>query len=373
MSEDGTVFTLNITNNLPGVPSTLTEFTFTDGCGEPVGGEPTDVLVTSDQTSVTITFSESQSNHDCTVAYSVVLPDGSSQTYTQEIGGTPEERLARAKAVFIDGSLTNYTDYLAGRVSRPDGGNVDPGNFVMNAVEGEVADAATEDDVSAAYSGQQVQDLLNRLASVEDALPGEPTTGLTSIMNAYSFSGTVTTTVGNVMSTQISFVIDLGDDNVAAVAALGFGAENQGNGRLATTTRLIKELSNGDWRGVDNGDGADGDVSYLSGIDTCPTEPVLGWLPTASTETAVDGLIPASQDAPVRCIMITITDNGVYDADTLDASGDPVVARRDGFISDPIVGVVDSPDIRLAHASGGGGGGLPGKVKIKVLLGGAVR
>ena len=100
-------------------------------------------------------------------------------------------------------------------------------------------------------------------------------------------------------------------------------------------------------------------MKYLSRSDDCSTPyPPSGdlgpiWASTESTDTTVDGLIPATQDAPVQCVLITITDGGLYDADvTMDASEGVV-----GTISDPIVGVMNSPDIKLAHGSSGGGGG----------------
>ena len=238
----GTGASLVITNNLPGVDTVITAgFTAID-LEEPTAGcsvAPGDPVVDGNQ--VTVTFSESQADNDCTVTFTVTLPDGSSYSYDQVVGtsGTPAEQLARAQANFIRISLENYTDYLPEKVIRPDGGLVAPGNFAVAAVEARVAMAMTRDEVPAALTGQEVQDQLVDTGAATGSSADDQTgvgTTTTPLTSAYSFSGMVT----DVESTQISFVIDLGD------------------APLTTTTRLVKQLRDGNWRGVDNSVGADG-------------------------------------------------------------------------------------------------------------------
>ncbi len=146
------------------------------------------------------------------------------------------------------------------------------------------------------------------------------------LTDAYSFSGSL----DNLGVTEASFVIDLGSS------------------QLTSPARLAKQIRTGveQWRGVDNGSG--GSVSYSTNRYLLPPSPCLpanaesGWLDTDNGY----GLLPASSTTPIRCIRITIADNGVYDVD----GADPELF---GFISDSIVGVADSPDIVLAHAPQG--------------------
>ena len=334
---DGTVATLNVINNLPGVLSSITtEFTACDA--------GTSVVTDNDDGSrtITTTFEGSQTDNGCTIIYTVTLPDGSTYTYEQVIGtpGALSEQLARAQARYVSGGLAAYGVYLneggpgEARVRAPAVGDiVSPGIAVRDALTAAAAGQTLEQlraVAGGALTGAGVQSLLN--ANAVMALTDlDPLSSVQLTMNAYSFSGTVT----DVVTTQVSFVINLANDSMA------------GSGGLTTSTRLVKQLKSGDWRGVVNSD-ADGTVSYLPG---CPLNlDALGWLPTASSDTAVDGLIPASAENPVSCIRITIVDGGMYDAD-----GTAIGENRVGFISDPITEISASASSGIPNAGGSAG------------------
>ncbi len=110
--------------------------------------------------------------------------------------------------------------------------------------------------------------------------------------------------------------------------------------------RLVKRIlvdNDYKWRGVDNF-AADGSVSYTTRRDsTCPDpDAEAAWSDTDN------GLIPASESTPIRCVRLTIVDGGLYDVD-----GDV-----DGYYTDPTFGVSDADfdPSQLAHAGVGGGG-----------------
>ena len=335
VNDDGTVVTLDITNNLPGVTPTVTASYSAADVGEPTSGcgAPTSSPVV-DGNQVTVTFSESQADNDCTVTFTVTLPDGSSYSYDQVVGtsGNPAEQLERAQGRFISGSLVEYSAYLVGKINRTDGGQVAPGNFATAQIEAVAAMAMTRADVPDTYTGEQVQDLLN--TAVAGALP--PEWASTLLTSAYSFTGSVPE---GGSSSPVDFVIDLSNDP------------------LTTTARLVKLLRDGSWSGVDNSD-MDGSVSYLpgGGSSPCPSGPLLGWFSTASTER--DGVIPGI--APVGCVRISIVDNGIYDADVTMENPEGLV----GTISDPVVALAENANIPLAHDSSPGGGGGNGFLGI---------
>ena len=344
VNDDGTVVTLDITNNLPGVTPTVTASYSAVNVGEPTSGcgAPTSDSPVVDGNQVTVTFSESQADNDCTVTFTVTLPDGSSYSYDQVVGtsGTPAEQLARAKASYINGSVDAYTAYLKANNNgavpvSSDGINEMPGLvagvFVKKILGDVVKDAATRDDVPSAFLAEEVQSLLDRTVSGPSGADFESS----ALTNVYSFSGTVR----DVMSTQVSFVINLSNDNVTV------------GGVLTTETRLVKQLRNGNWRSVVNND-MDGSVWYLVRNSGASNTCVGGWLPTDN------GLIPAGPSTPVSCIMITIVDDGMYDADGRTEPGSK------GFISDPIVGVAESNKPPLPGGGGGGGGGGNGFLGI---------
>ena len=244
-------------------------------------------------------------------------------------------------------------------------------NTVITSTEGIVGEIVGEEEVDAGFF---LAELLSRSTGAavivgQEAIQGElndevgrlinlPESGFSSTQNkvlitdAYTFSGSL----DNLGVTEASFVIDLGSS------------------QLMSPTRLAKQIRTGveQWRGVDNGSG--GSVSYsanryLLGAPPClPANAKSGWLDTDNG----NGLLPASSTAPIRCIRITIADDGIYDVDGADL-GQP---RLSGFISDPIAGVEDSPDIVLAHAGGGGGGvgggggGSDGWIVALAVLGG---
>ena len=238
-------------------------------------------------------------------------------------------------------------------------------NTVITSTEGIVGEIVGEEEVDAGFFlaellsrstgaavivGQEViQAELNAAVGVLINLPESGFSSSTQkvlITDAYTFSGSL----DNLGVTEASFVIDLGSR------------------QLTSPTRLAKQIRTGveleQWRGVDNGSG--GSVSYstnryLLGAPSClPANAELGW----NTD---NGLLPASEATPIRCIRITIADDGIYDVDGADL-GQPGLS---GFISDPIAGVEDSPDIVLAHAGGGGGGGgSDGWIVALAVLGG---
>ena len=347
----GTGASLVITNNLPGVDRVITAgFTAID-LEDPTAGcsvDPGEPVVDGNQ--VTVTFSESQADNDCTVTFIVTLPDGSSYSYDQVVGtsGTPQERLVRDTDAYVNNSLVSYERYFAsqddsGTISRPDGGAVALGAFVKDTLEVQVAGITVDDnnvrsrEVPATLDGPGVQALLNATVSVASSADAPVGVGTvtTPLTNVYSFSGMVT----DATDSSLSFVINLANDSMVG-----------DSGQLETTIRMVKQLYGGNWRGAN--DGSAGSVSYLvkyEGTQDVCTGDMLDWQDSAS-----DGSIPASPTTPVSCIRITIVDDGMYDTDGR-GEGEAML----GTISDPIVGVMNSPDIKLAHDSspGGGGGG----------------
>ena len=241
----------------------------------------------------------------------------------------------------VAAAMNVYKDFLNTVITSTEGivgEEVDAGFFL--------AELLSLSTGAAVIVGQEV--IQGELNAVVGVLINLPDSGFSSTQNkvltdAYSFSGSL----DNLGVTEARFVIDLGSS------------------QLKTSARLAKQIRMGveQWRGVDNGSG--GSVSYstnryLLGAPPClPANAESGWLGTDK------GLLPASEATPIRCIRITIADNGIYDVD----GADPGLS---GFISDPIVGVEDSPDIVLAHAGdgGGGGGGSDGWIVALAVLGG---
>ncbi len=280
-------------NNLPGVVSTIRGFEFAPGCGRLTTGVLDTPVERSEPTSVPITFDESQTNNDCSVTYYVELPDGTRVPYTQLIGtSTPPtaEELAMIREVFVKAALADYTDFLNGVPPRVAGSGLNEAGVVAGVfartclenwslggsvalVVGEPRPAcytATEGVIDRSLpqfggadwivgegtpeSGFNVQELLyTELGEYQVRLAYEsdnPPEMITLLTDAYSFSGTV----ADVETTRVSFVINLAEDRTLEDA----------NG-LTTPTRIIKQLRNGDWRGVDNVDmGVDGGVSYTT-------------------------------------------------------------------------------------------------------------
>ena len=331
---DNTEFTLNVVNNLTNVASTITNFVFTDTCGERTSA-PVDTPTVREGgvTDITIQFTQSQTPNACSVTYRVDLPDGSFREYTQVITrGEPP-----TATEFLDASMVNYNDYLASFVARPDGGTVEAGDYVNADVAAFFA-AATEQEKLQLHGGLSGEDIQQRLNDAVSAANIQlPATA--RVMNAYNFAGNVLD--AGVPGSTISFVIDLADDNV--------GEENR-----VSTLRLIKLIS-GELMGVSDGDG--NSVRYsrmlLGAPAGCPTEPNL-WMSTTIRDNVA--VIPMHQ-APINCIMITIVDDGVYDE-----SADM------GRISDPLSAALasqaDPEKIKDAIRGGGGGGGGNGFLGI---------
>ena len=280
----------------------------------------------------------------------------------------PAAALAMAREEYVVSSSGNYGEYLSGLNGPVSAGSVvlSPGIAVKDALTVAAADLTLEQlraVEGGALSGQAVQDLLNKNA-IEALIKASGGLTPTLLMSAYSFSGNVT----DMDTTQISFVIDLEKDAIA-------------NGSLSTAARLVKQLKSGDWRGVVNDDMA-GSVSYVAtggGVQGSCAEDS-SWTPTED-----DGVIPGpiastgpGSGSSVNCIMITIVDGGMYDAD-----GTAIGENRVGFISDPVSAVSSGFEVPLptvclegytmsdtgcVRSGGGGGGGSAGVLTILAVL-----
>ena len=334
LSGDGAMTNLQITNNLPGVTATVT-FDFAPGCGTVSGAD--NGPLADGVSNIPVTFDPPLSAEDCSVVYTITGPDGGSQEFTQVIyiSAPPEPEDFRRD------SLANYTNYVSDFVSAS--GIMDPPGVVAgDFVDTVIMNNAVQERGRASFTAVEVQTFVE--AEAIAGIRAEDMTGIgisspRVLTNVLSFAATV----ADATSTLISFVIDVRDGDGAG---------------LATATRLVKQLSDANWRGVNNGAG--GSVSHLglnSGVDPgCPSYPAPAdsvgtiWVSTASTDTAIDGVIPAG----VTCVVLTIADGGIYDAD----------AETMGRISDPFVAVENHPDINLAHSGGRPGGGGNGFLGI---------
>ena len=256
---------------------------------------------------------------------------------------------------FIELTLMHYGNYLnkgpadengnhpgrpvikaLGLVSDPDNKDIAPGPMVREVVKNAVATGVPISPGSlGGFSPEAVQALLTQKARSESGL-------VALVTSAYSFSGTAVDTASN----EEYIVINLSRDKIAN--------PNGGLRGLVVPTRLVKRLKSGEWKGFDHGSA--GTVSYAKALDNddCPNPNNLDvW------NLAGDGLIPASLAMPVSCVRLSITHNGMYDAD-----------EKSYVLSDPVMGVEEgkNPDLQLAHASAGSGGGSAGVWTIMALL-----
>ena len=262
------------------------------------------------------------------------------------------------ETMFIDESLKNYKTYLnsgpsvggvpvglpfitaPGLVSGTDDMEIAPGHFVRDVVTNAVVhgNRFPPNDLGG-FTGKEVQGLLNDRARDEAGVDAP-------VMSAFSFSGAVV----DAAAVHEHVVIDLARDHVASQST---GAASTGMGGLAVPTRLVKRLRNGEWKGFDHGSA--GTVRHAQRVspDHCPPPRHESWIET------LNGLIPGSPRRHISCIRVTIVHHGMYDAD-----------ERRHILSDPIMGVEHAmnPDLQLAHASAGGGGGSAGAWTIMALL-----
>ncbi len=190
--------------------------------------------------------------------------------------------------------------------------NLGAGSYLSRVVASSIRDFAVSFD--------KVRETLNEFVSGE--LSSDPDLNGTELLtDVISYSGIVS----NVSENKASFVFDLRHRPFTK------------DGRLVKRVPVI----NGEykWRGVDNDD-LDGSVLYTARRDsTCPSpDDNSAWSDTDN------GLIPASESTPVRCVRLDIVDGGLY------ANG------GDGYYSGSIFGVSgkDFDPRLLAHPDNGG-------------------
>ena len=186
--------------------------------------------------------------------------------------------------------------------------NLGPGSYLSHVIASSIRDFAV--------SFAKVRETLNEFVS--DELNSDPDLNGTELLtDVISYSGAVS----NVSETAASFVFDFRHKPFTE------------NGRLVKRILLV----NGEykWRGVDNDD-IDGSVWYTARRDsTCPSpDDDAAWTGTDN------GLIPASDDAPVRCVRLDIVNGGLY------ANG------SNGYYSGSIFGA-GADAVPLAHTGGG--------------------
>ncbi len=189
--------------------------------------------------------------------------------------------------------------------------NLGSGSYLSRVVASSLTDFAVSFD--------KVRETLNEYVARE--LNSDPVLSGTELLtDVISYSGAVS----NVSGDEASFVFDLRHKPFTK------------DGRLVKRILVDGEYK---WRGVDNSD-EDGSVLYTVRRDsTCPSpDDDAAWSDTEN------GLIPASENTPIRCVRLDIVDGGLY------ANG------GDGYYSGSVFGVSDEnfdPSL-LAHAVSGG-------------------